>query len=40
MIQKVAKSLRTQQQLPDDQQRPALADDLGGAGKSAELRVV
>ena len=40
MIQEIAKSLRTEKKLPDDQECPALADDFRRAGKCAELRVV
>ena len=40
MIQQIAKSLRAEKKLPDDQQRPALADDFRCAGQRAELRIV
>jgi hypothetical protein len=38
-LDQVAEALGPEQQLAHDQERPALADDLGGAGEGAELRV-
>jgi hypothetical protein len=40
MIEQLAEPLRPKQQLPDDQQRPSLADDFGGASERAELPVM
>ena len=40
MIQEIAKSLRPEKKLPNNQESPALADNFRRAGKCAELRVV
>ena len=39
-LDQVAEALGAEQQLAHDEQRPALPDDLGGAGEGTELGIV